>query len=125
MRRNKRLTRMIFLFGSVVSAAVMLAAVPVRAQIYDCPAGYYYIENYGCAPLAYYQNPSIPLPDLGFGFFYGGGWRGGYRGGGGWHGGGGFRGGFQGGGFHGGGFRGGGFRGGGGFHGGGHGGGRR
>jgi hypothetical protein len=115
MRQNKRLMRMIFLLGSVVLAAVPLAAVPAQAQIYDCPDGYYYIENYGCAPLAYYQNPSILLPDLGFGFFYGGGSRGGYRGGGGWHGGGGYRGGFHGGGV----------RGGGGFHGSGHGGGHR
>jgi hypothetical protein len=116
MRQLKTLPRAALFLGALGVAAATSATAPAWAQGYVCPDGYYYVQGYGCAPLSDYSAPVGVLPDLGFGFFYGGGWggRGGYRGGG-YHGGGGFRGG--GGGFHGGG---GGFHGGGGGHGGGH-----
>lgn len=96
MRQYRALPGAILFLGALglVTAAGTASA---RAQGYVCPDGYYYVDNYGCAPLVYDENPSIFLPD--FGFFYGGGWvgRGGYRGGGGYHGGG-FHGGHGGGG---------------------------
>jgi uncharacterized membrane protein YgcG len=103
MRQYKVLPGALLLLGALGLAAAA-ETVSARAQGYVCPDGYYYVDNYGCAPLAYYENPSIFLPD--FGFFYGGGWsgRGGYHGGG-YHGGGGYRGGHGGGGAHGGGAR--------------------
>lgn len=102
MRQRRALRRAILFLGALGLAATT-GTVSARAQDYVCPDGYYYVDNYGCAPLAYYQNPSILLPDLGFGFFYGSGWGG--RGGrGGYHGGsGGYHGGHSGGGAHGGG----------------------
>jgi hypothetical protein len=106
MRQYSALPRAIIFLGALGLAAAT-ETVSAGAQGYVCPDGYYYVENYGCAPLAYYENPSILLPD--FGFFYGGGWGrgGGYRGGG-----------FHGGEFHGGGLHGGGLHGGGAGHGG-------
>ncbi|HTW52346.1 MAG TPA: hypothetical protein VME45_10665 [Stellaceae bacterium] len=93
MRQYGALPRAFLLLG-VLGLATATETMSARAQgYYVCPDGYYYLDNYGCAPLAYYENPSILVP--GFGFFYGGGWsgRGGYRSGGGYHGGGGFHGG--------------------------------
>jgi hypothetical protein len=116
MRQVKILPRTILFLGSL---ALVIAALAVgqRASAqydYQCPAGYYYIADYGCAPLSYYYGePGYVYPDTGFGFFYGGGWgRGrGFGAGREFHGGG-----------HGGGFHGGGGHGGGGQGGGGHGG---
>jgi uncharacterized membrane protein YgcG len=107
MRQHRVMPRAILFLGALGLAAAT-GTVSAPAQGYVCPDGYYYVDNYGCAPLAYYENPSILTP--GFGFFYGGSWggRGGYRGSGS-HGGAG--------GYHGGGGRGGG---GGGHGGGGH-----
>jgi hypothetical protein len=101
MRQHRALSRAILFLGALGLAAAT-GTGSARAQDYVCPDGYYYINNYGCAPLAYYQNSSILLPDLGFGFFYGGGsgGRSGYRGGGYHGGGGGYRGGHGGGGAH-------------------------
>jgi hypothetical protein len=114
MRQLRALPKALLLLGALGVACATAAPPSAQAQDYVCPDGYYYVEGYGCAPLSYYYGPDI-VPDLGFGFFYGGRWGGGYRGNG-FHGGG-FHGGFHGGGFHGGG--GGGFHGGGGGHGGG------
>ena len=105
MRQVKISPRTILFLGSLALAAAGLA-VGQRASAqytYQCPAGYYYLAGYGCAPLSYYYGtPDYAYPDSGFDFFYGGGWgRGrGFRGGGGFHGGGG-----HGGGGHGGGHR--------------------
>ena len=85
----------ILLACAVGLGAAAVVPQPTAAQVPVCPVGYYYIEGYGCAPLSYYYAPYAE-PDLGFGFFYGGGWgrgynwgRGGaYRGGGVYHGGG-------------------------------------
>jgi len=86
MRQYRALPGAILLLGAL-GLATATETVSARAQGYVCPDGYYYLDNYGCVPLAYYENPSIFLP--GFGFFYGGRWggRGGYRSGG-YHGGG-------------------------------------
>ncbi len=113
MRQVKILPRTILFLGSIGLAVVALA-MGQRADAqyaYQCPAGYYYLAGYGCAPLSYYYgSPSYVYPDLGLGFFYGGGWGrgyggrgygGGWRGGGGFHGGGGHGGGGHGGGGHG------------------------
>jgi hypothetical protein len=126
MRQQKSLPKALLFLGVLgLAAGTSLATSPASAQDYVCPDGYYYIAGYGCAPLSYYYGDPNVVPDLGFGFFYGGGWggRGGYYRGGGYHGGG-----YHGGGYHGGGYHGGGgFHGGGGSHGGGggHGGGHR
>jgi len=117
MRQVKILPRIILFLGSI-GLVIATSAIPQRASAqyaYQCPAGYYYLAGYGCAPLSYYYgDPGYASPDVGFGFFYGGGFGGG-RGSGGGRGGGG---GAHGGGGHGGG--GGGHGGGGGGHGGGH-----
>ena len=87
MRQPKIFAKAALFRGALVLATV--ATAPAQAQYY-CPNGYYYVENYGCAPLAYYSNPTILVP--GFGLFFGG--RGVY------HGGGGHRGGYHSGGGH-------------------------
>lgn len=91
MTQHKILPRVAIFLGATL-AAVAATGQPAQAQ-YICPPGYYYIQNYGCAPLSYYSEPTIIAPGLGL-FF---GW--GYRGGG-WYGGGGHRGGGHGGGGH-------------------------
>ncbi len=114
MSRNRTLASTICILLSIGTAvAGLVASTPARAQYpYPCPPGYYFYPGYGCYPPGYfYTPPYFAYPDLGFGFFYGGGWGGynGYRGGG-------YRGGVapHGGAPHGAGPRGGGGRGGGG-----------
>ncbi|MFI4948247.1 MAG: hypothetical protein ACHQC9_05560 [Alphaproteobacteria bacterium] len=106
MVQVKILPRTVLLLGSF-ALLVAASAISQRASAqyaYQCPAGYYYVAGYGCAPLSYYYgSPGYIYPDTGFGFFYGGGWGGGYRGGGwgrGYHGGGGHGGVGHGGGGH-------------------------
>ncbi|HTQ34831.1 MAG TPA: hypothetical protein VMI30_11715 [Stellaceae bacterium] len=103
MRQFKKPLKRTFALGALGLATALLAG-SAHAQYY-CPAGYYYLDGYGCAPLGYYSAPSVIVP--GFGFYYGGGWGHGWHGGGG-HGGGGHGGGWHGGGGHGGGGHGGG-----------------
>jgi hypothetical protein len=95
MMRPRKILRAALLFIGTVGLSLATPSISrhaVAQDAYDCPDGYYYLEGYGCVPLSYYSGAPDVAPDLGFGFFYGGGWGrgGGYqRGGGGFHGGGG------------------------------------
>ena len=96
MRQHRIFPKAAVFLGALGLATATISAAPAQSQ-YECPYGYYYVLNYGCAPLAYYSNPTILMP--GFGLFYGG--RGGYHAGG-------HRGDYHGGGHRGGGHGGGG-----------------
>lgn len=95
MRQARILTRTIpFLAMVCLVLGISGISQPVSAQVtYQCPYGYYYVLNYGCAPLSYLDGyPYYGYPYYGFNFFYGDGWgrpgwggygyRGGPRGGG-------------------------------------------
>ncbi len=92
MRQAKILPRPALFIGCVgLVIAVLVTSEHVSAQYYyQCPDGYYYDPVYGCEPLSYfYGPPTYVYPDIGFGFFYGGGWGRGVAHGGGHPGGGG------------------------------------
>lgn len=77
MSRNRTLGSAIFiLLGLGAAFAWLVLPAPARAQYgYQCPPGYYYDSNYGCVPPGYFYGPPYyAYPDLGFDFFYGGGW---------------------------------------------------
>lgn len=90
MRQARMLTRTILFLGMVcLFWGAPGITQPASAQVYgQCPAGYYYVPNYGCAPLSYvygypycgypyyYGYPYCGYPYFGFDFFYGGHWGG-------------------------------------------------
>lgn len=77
MKRTKFLRRTILALGAVgliLGGSTM--SRPASAQVY-CPYGYYFVPDYGCAPLSYYYGYPYPYygyPYYGFDFFYGPGW---------------------------------------------------
>jgi hypothetical protein len=99
MTPRKILRAALLVIGTVglALATPSISRHAVAQDVDDCPDGYYYLEGNGCVPMSYYSGAPDVAPDLGFGFFYGGGWDrgGGYR-----RGGGSFHGDFHGGGGH-------------------------
>lgn len=90
MVRNGRLAKRILTstFGITLAVAGVVRSTPAPAQcipppgVYQRPPGYYYYPNYGCAPVGYFYGlPYYAYLDFGFDFFYGPGWRWGWRGG--------------------------------------------
>jgi hypothetical protein len=90
MVQSGELTKRILIttFGVMLAGVGSMPSTPARAQgipppgAYQCPPGYYYYPNYGCAPPSYFYGPPYyAYPDFGFDFFYGPGWRRGWYGG--------------------------------------------